>query len=246
MTFKRAFDFILKYWWIYALSCVLLSACEIYVVINNIYIYQLRYVILYVLMIMMAVLFVAWIVSLFKKRYALFFFAIPASVLLCGFITFPTFALYALGTAGEGDTFGKDHPIPEGLRYTEPFESMEEESVDSLDSTTWLRIHQSSQGGIYNYAYFGPSLHDGYIYLKCFEATENIPLSDDTVGKRTHNPVKDHSSFGLVGGTGYFMIYEGSFEDYYAVRVEVWHHEDATGEERLLNQKVYKMEGWQR
>ena len=43
-----------------------------------------------------------------------------------------------------------------------------------------------------------------------------------------------------------FVIYEGDWGDYYAVRVEVWRKDSATRKEHKLMEKVYRMEGWMR
>jgi hypothetical protein len=246
MDIKKFLDYFLKYWWVYALTCIILTICEVLIVINDIYVFQLRYIVIYALSAMLVVLFLAWIVALFKKRYSLFFLGIPASVIICGVISLPFAVLYAIGTAGEGDDFGKSHPIPNELFCYEADECISKEYVDSLDNKTWLRIHRSTPGGIYSYAYYGPSMLDGHTYLKCYEVTENIPLSEERIAIRTHNIVKDHVSFGLVGKSGSFTLYEGSFDDYYAVRVEVWFHNDTSGVDSILNQKIYKMDGWQR
>ncbi len=239
-------DKFLKYWWTYSLACIVLCACEVFVVINEIRVLQLRYVILYAILGILVLQAITWVIALYKRKFKIAFLGIPAGLIVSALICLPPFALYALGTAGEGDDFGKQHPIPEGMNCNEPVESMQIDSVDSLDNTTWLRIHKGAQGGYYNYAYFSPPLPDGYLYIKCYEATENFPLSEQRIAARSHNPVRGHSAFGLAGGTGYFTIYEGSFGDYYAVRVEVWFHDTSTDEERMLTSKVYKMEGWQR
>jgi hypothetical protein len=236
----------LKYWWVYSVSCIALCALEVYIVTHDIRVMQLRYVIIYILLGLLVIEAVAWITALFKKKFAIAFVGIPAGLIVSAVICLPPFFLYAIATGGEGDAFGMEHPIPEWLSYNEPDESFCIEDVDSLDDSSWLRIHKSTQGGIYNYAYFSPSLPDGHIYLKCFEVTENILLSEERVTMSSHNEVKGHLLFGLAGKTGCFTIYEGSFGDYYAVRVEVWFHDEKTGEERMLNSKVYKMEGWQR
>ena len=236
----------LKYWWVYSIACIALCALEVYVVIHNIWVSRLRYVILYIILGLLVMQLIAWVTALVKKKFMIAFVGIPAGLIISALISLPPFTLYALATAGEGDDFGRQHPIPEGLSYYEPEESLCIEDADSLDNTTWLRIHGSTQGGIYNYAYFSPALPEGHLYLKCYEVTENIPLSEERVAKKSYNPVKAYSSFDLAGSTGYFTIYEGSFGDYYAVRVEVWFHDDSTGEDRMLNSKVYKMEGWQR
>ena len=237
---------ILRYWWAYSLACIVLCAFEVYVVINEIRVFQLRYLILYVILGILVLQAVTWAIALYKRKFKIAFLGIPIGLIISAFICLPPFVLYALGTVGEGDDFGKQHPIPKGMDYYEPMESMQEDCVDSLDKVTWLRIHGGTQGGYYNYVYFSPPLPDGFLYLKCYEVTENIPLSEQRVAMRSHNPVRGHSSFGQAGGAGYFTIYEGSFGDYYAVRVEVWFHDSSTDDEKMLNSKVYKMEGWQR
>jgi len=49
-----------------------------------------------------------------------------------------------------------------------------------------------------------------------------------------------------LGGYHVFTVYEGDWGDYYAVRVEVWHHDTSTGSEHKVNEKIYRMQGWQR
>lgn len=43
-----------------------------------------------------------------------------------------------------------------------------------------------------------------------------------------------------------FTIYEGDWEEYYAVRVEVWHRDSISCKETKLMEKFYRMEGWMR
>ena len=60
--------------------------------------------------------------------------------------------------------------------------------------------------------------------------------------------VSNHTAFGHIEhnqGTG-FTIYEGDFEHYYAARVEVWHRDAATHQERKLAEKIYRVDGWMR
>ena len=103
------------------------------------------------------------------------------------------------------------------------------------------------QGGIYSYAFYWPALEDGEVYLRCFEATENIELSDNQIKRRTTTQVAGHNGFGQIVKPNHmeFTIYEGDWEEYYAVRVEVW-HKPAKGKAHRLMQKVYRMEGWMR
>jgi len=117
--------------------------------------------------------------------------------------------------------------------------------IDSTDSNSWLQIWNGEQGGIYHYAFYWPALSDGEIYLRCFEATKDAELSASRLKPRTTVRVFGHNEFGQVVPPTEFTIYEGDWEDYYAVRVEVW-HKPTGGKPHKLMEKIYRMEGWMR
>ena len=54
------------------------------------------------------------------------------------------------------------------------------------------------------------------------------------------------TSFSKLVDKKEFTIYEGDWEDYYAARIEVWHYDKATGKEKKLVEKIYRVEGWMR
>ena len=154
-----------------------------------------------------------------------------------------------LTSAGaSSDSFGKDHPIPEGMAYeipkeaNTPFESVS----DTVSRDRWLQIRNGIQGGLYEYSLYYPALPDGEVFLRCFEVTENIELSTTRLRKASTVEVKNHTRFGLVADMQTFSIYEGDWEDYYAARIEVWHKDASTGNETKLMEKVYRVEGWMR
>lgn len=146
------------------------------------------------------------------------------------------------------DDFGKEHPIPTTLAYNIPFEEREELPcpVDSTVSDTYLQIWNYCQGGIYKYDFYYPALDEGQIFLRCFEATENIPLSPERISDASRVATPSTTSFSKVVEKQEFKIYPGDWGDYYAARIEVWHKNAKTGEERKLMEKVYRVEGWQR
>ena len=86
------------------------------------------------------------------------------------------------------------------------------------------------------------------MYLRCFEVTTNTELSSDRVRKRTETTVLNLTSFGKIIDRKEFTIYEGDWEEYYAVRVEVWFHDFSKkrGKDRKLMERIYRMEGWMR
>ena len=146
------------------------------------------------------------------------------------------------------DGFGKEHPIPDGLKYNLPLteDSCSIEPVDSLDPNTYLTIWNSFQGGIYTYDFYYGPLSSGEIYLKCFEVTENLPLSEERIAESSKVLINSTSSFEKLVSRQEFTIYEGDWGDYYAARIEVWYRDSVTKEERKLLEKVYRVEGWMR
>ena len=145
------------------------------------------------------------------------------------------------------DPFGMQHPIPVSLKYHEVlYDGSAKPEVDANDRMSYLQIERVAGGGVYAYDFYYPALNAGEVYLRCFEATEGVALSESSVGKRSRVSVPATHSFGKVVDKQAFTIYEGEWGDYYAVRVEVWHKAAASGRETKLLEKVYKMEGWTR
>lgn len=161
------------------------------------------------------------------------------------------------------DPFGKEHPIPDNVQCELPL--VDENTIyygmndtvgelreavtpiiDSLDSNTFLQIHYGMQPGIYEYDFYYPKLPDGHIYLKCFEVTTGVALSTERIAERSRVDVASHNTFGKIANRQEFTIYEGDWGDYYAVRVEVWHHEGHSVRDTRLLAKTYRMEGWMR
>lgn len=105
----------------------------------------------------------------------------------------------------------------------------------------------SGEGGRYSlHAYINPG-EPGYIYLKAFEATQNIPLSVDKLKEATtrypgwsDNPKEYFLS--ITKGT----IYEGTAGTLYPARIEIWFVPQSGSPERKLNESIYYVEGWQR
>lgn len=141
------------------------------------------------------------------------------------------------------DGFGAKHKIPEGLAYELPSDSGE---VIASDTSTYLQV--SGEAGSYCYSFYYTGLPAGKIFLKCFEATENIPLSEDRIPERSAVSVGSTEGFPFHQMVDHqcFTIYEGDYEDYYAARMEVWFRDSLSGAERKLTEKVYRVDGWMR
>jgi hypothetical protein len=158
-----------------------------------------------------------------------------------------TVAFLMQGCGPTSDSFGKDHPIPEGMDFEIPWaENAPTPAIDTLSVDSYFQLWNGIQGGIYLYSLTYPALPDGEVYLRCYEATENIELSASRLKGATTVAVKGHTAFGPVVEKQQFTIYEGDWDDYYAARIEVWHHDASTGQDTKLMEKTYRVEGWMR
>ena len=146
------------------------------------------------------------------------------------------------------DGFGRAHPIPEGLVYNLPLsiESDQSVTIDSLETETYLHVWTEYHGGMYMYDFYYSALPEGDIYLRCFEATKNIPLSEGSILDESRVSRSATTSFTQLVNKKRFTIYEGDWEDYYAARIEVWHKDASTQKETKLLEKVYRVDGWMR
>ena len=158
------------------------------------------------------------------------------------------FAFQIICSWSAPDGFGLKYKIPEGLEYNVPYNTWSSPLtfVDKKNPDTYLQVKDGFQGGIYNYDFYYGPLPAGKIYLKCFEATNNIPLSESRIYKSSMKTIKPTKSFQRLVADKRFTIYEGDWGDYYAARIEVWFEDAATKKERKLTEKIYRVEGWSR
>lgn len=168
--------------------------------------------------------------------------------IISGFVLVYASLLHVVFLNSQPDSFGKDHPIPAEMTYEIPLNEGNAftEPMDSLSKDAYFQLRNSIQGGIYQYSLYYPALTDGNVFLRCFEATENIELSAERIQQASTVEVKGHTGFGLVANGQQFTIYEGDWDDYYAARIEVWHKDASTGKETKLLEKIYRVEGWMR
>ena len=190
----------------------------------------------------------SWIFLLIFKKWWKFLFSFIMGALTVAFFIYLLYLGISLAFNPGPDNFGKEHPIPAQLDYNLTLLEGEElpHPIDSTATDTWLQIWNDSQGGIYTYDFHYPALEEGWIYLRCYEATENIPLSPERIWAESMVATPSTTSFSKVVKKQNFKIYPGDWGDYYAARIEVWHKDAKTGKERKLMEKVYRVEGWQR
>lgn len=236
---KRIINWLINYWWAVPLFMVL----QMFVILIVVYQFPggwiefttfiLWFVAAIVELVLLALL-------LIHKRWKHFFFSVAAMLGIV--ILLPFFSFVAMSAP---DGYAQHHPVPEGMELNIPLDD-EEAEVDSNMVCSFLQIWNGFQGGIYEYDFYYPRLSAGEIFLRCFEAGKNEPLSAESVEDRTTVRQSAVTKFSKVAEKKQFTIYEGDWEEYYAVRVEVWHRDSVTHKETKLMEKLYRMEGWMR
>ena len=202
------------------------------------------------------------VIAIVKKRY---FTAIGVVVMGVFIFLYSAWTMVIVGLGeGHGDNFGKRHPIPEGMEYyttkitPEYGNTSAQAYLDSLVVERGIVVVDYGQPGQYRYMANVPAIPErGKIYLKLYEATTNLPLSEyikynttieveasDTAIIYAMKSEGKHSV--ETKNTQYFTVQEGSWGDYYAARVELWYQPESSGEEQLLHSVIYQIEGWSR
>lgn len=235
-------NLILKYWYVLPIlqAVLMIILCLLFTTVETVF----ESIVSILLTLTLICIVVACIVLLINKQWRKFInlFLISVTVFfVLGFF----WVIFAMSAP---DGFGRAHPIPDGLKYELPLDEGVESpvTVDSTDRETFLQIWNYGQGGFYQYDFYYTALPAGDVFLRCYEATENIPLSDDRLEERSTVSIDTTYSFSKVVNKKVFTIYEGDWGDYYAARIEVWHRDKATKKECKLLEKTYRVEGWMR
>ncbi len=133
--------------------------------------------------------------------------------------------------------------IPENMMFEKPNEELGYSNIDLLEQDK-LEVTGSGYFG-YNFYMWHKPTEKGEIYIKAIELTQNIQLSEPKLQNRTKNKITELSN-NYVLYEGESVIYEGTFEQFYPVRFEMWFKAKETGKERKLAEKKYLIDGWDR
>ena len=236
-------NFINRFWWLFP---VLFAAAIFSIAITSLSWTAMAWEIS--ILLTSIALITSWIFLLIFKKWWKFLFSFIMGALTVAYFIYLLCLGISLAFNPGPDNFGKEHPIPAHLEYSIPLDEREELSfpIDSTAQDTWLQIWNDFQGGMYTYEFHHPALEEGWIYLRCYEATENIPLSPERISAASMVATPSTTSFSKVVEKQSFTIYPGDWGDYYAARIEVWYKDAKTGKERKLMEKVYRVEGWER
>ncbi|MCC8358919.1 hypothetical protein [Salinimicrobium sediminilitoris] len=99
------------------------------------------------------------------------------------------------------------------------------------------------QPGIYSYYTDHKPKEPGYFYIKAFEVTSNDRLSQEQMDDNSKITVTDLDKEFYEGE---FTIYEGSWGDKYAGRIELWFSPTTSNKDYRVTQRNYIIEGWMR
>lgn len=233
---------VLKYWWILPLLLIVFMLGLALLFSTDPTVFEGIVGVLLLLVILL--LPVSWVVLLINKKWWQGLLSFGLSILIVILLWMPL----VMGAMMGPDGFGRKHPIPDGLEFNIPLDpdSGKVVSIDSLDIETYLQVWSEFQGGIYNYDFYYPALPAGEVFLRCYEVSQNIPLSEDRLPERSTVSVGATSSFSRIVTQKEFKIYEGDWDDYYAARIEVWFRDAESKQEKKLCEKVYRVEGWMR
>ena len=138
--------------------------------------------------------------------------------------------------------------IPENLKFEKPIEFLTNSQIDSLKklkvNDDKLIVIGSGYGG-YNFYMWHKPIEKGDIYIKAFELTQKVRLSEWKLSNRTKNTItKLSNEYQLYQGST--VIDEGTFENFYPTRIELWFKSEKSDIEKKLTEKSYLIDGWDR
>ena len=149
-----------------------------------------------------------------------------------------------------GDGFIKEHGIklPSNVALDNPESEDAPRRKDySGDKQLPFRLFESFQGGLYKYeAWVNPG-EKGFVFIKAYEITKEIPLSADQLKQRTLRGVGySDNPKQFFRADGDITIFEGDWGQYYGARFELWFAPATGAPERKLLERSYKIDGWMR
>ena len=138
--------------------------------------------------------------------------------------------------------------IPKNLAFEKPIEFLTNQQIDSLKEITVteekILVIGDGYSGYDFYMWHRPT-EKGEIYIKAFELTQNIQLSEWKLSNRTRNKISElGDNYKLYEGNT--VIDEGTFKNYYPTRFELWFKSKSSEIEKKLTEKNYVIDGWDR
>ncbi len=137
--------------------------------------------------------------------------------------------------------------IPTNFQGQKAIVNFNNSQIDSLKklivTEPKLEIVGDGYSGYVFYFWYKPETA-GEIYIKGYEATNNIPLSNSNLEENTLNEIQNGSE-NYVLFKGESIISEGTMEKYFPARFEVWFTSKNKSQKKVL-EKLYIIDGWDR
>ena len=173
---------------------------------------------------------------------------IGISTIIILFIGFVFWLFFEIANENKGDEIFYNIKIPENLNFDKPIESLTYQQIDSLTNIEVnddkIVVIGDGYSGYDFYMWHKPT-EKGELYIKAFELTQNIQLSELELSTRTENEITElGENYKLYIGNS--LIYEGTFANYYPVRFELWFKPKNSEIEKKLTEKNYVIDGWDR
>ncbi|MCW3170385.1 hypothetical protein OMO38_17800 [Chryseobacterium sp. 09-1422] len=176
--------------------------------------------------------FISAVVQIVIKKW---YFLVP-QIMVSAFLFFSVAMYLAFSPP---DFYGANKVIPKNIKFEIPAEKeLTEKDLKQND----FKLAELSQPGIYNFYTNHQPNESGYFYIKAFEITSNDRLSENRITERSKIVVEKPCTKIYSGD---FTIYEGSWDDQYGARIELWYHPNSSSEYKII-QKNYIIEGWMR
>ena len=164
------------------------------------------------------------------------------------FVGFIFWLFFEIANENKGDEIFYNIEIPENLKFEKPILFLSNTQIDSLRN---LNVEQekilvigNGYSGYDFYMWHKPS-EKGELFIKAYELTKNIRLSEWKLNNRTKNKISELSNeYKLYEGRT--VIDEGTFENFYPTRFELWFKSESSGIEKKLTEKNYVIDGWDR
>ncbi len=138
--------------------------------------------------------------------------------------------------------------IPKNLNFEKPIKFPTKSQRDSVKK---LKVNRDKlivfgNGFIgYDFYMWHKPIEKGEIYIKAFELTQKVELSEWKLSNRTKNKItKLSNNYQLYEGST--VIDEGTFEHFYPTRFELWFKSEDSGIEKKMAKKNYIIDGWDR
>lgn len=221
----------LKTWW---------KPVLLYLTIYVIYIFSLFNLNKFFLQLFDYIILFSAVIILISSVYIFFKSKWYYSVLQIGILGITMFYLMDLLRFYPNDFFSDDLEIPKNINFEKP-----RNEIDTLNirKENTFEIKNDFQPGMYKYYFWYKPKEKGKLYLKAFEITKNIPLSEERIKRASLIEVKPNDSLQLFQKE--FIIYEGDWGKFYGSKISVYFKPDNQPEQKLI-EKNYIVEGWMR